>query len=171
MADIVITPANVLPAANAVLETGWAGATILAGQVVYRADSTDWPLQSRRQQRRDTGGSPHAARHCPEWRQQWTTAHHHQERQGDDRRYTGGKHSLLSQRHAGRHLPGGGLGVAAGDRRAAIGARAVAHPRQSSMWTSRRRRVRSSPCKPADCASACVFSAPIPRPISAVGLR
>jgi hypothetical protein len=41
MADIVITPASVVPGANAIIEHGWAGATILAGQVVYRADSTD----------------------------------------------------------------------------------------------------------------------------------
>lgn len=41
MADLVITPASVVPGSNAIIEHGWAGATITAGQVVYRADSTD----------------------------------------------------------------------------------------------------------------------------------
>jgi hypothetical protein len=41
MTDIVITPASVVPDSNAVIETGWAGAAIAAGQVVYRADSVD----------------------------------------------------------------------------------------------------------------------------------
>jgi hypothetical protein len=41
MADLVITPASVVPGQNALIEHGWAGATITAGQVVYRADSTD----------------------------------------------------------------------------------------------------------------------------------
>lgn len=40
MADVTITAANVIPSANAVYQDGTAGATITAGQVVYR-DSTD----------------------------------------------------------------------------------------------------------------------------------
>jgi hypothetical protein len=41
MTDIVITPGSVIPDANAVIEHGWAGETITAGKVVYRADSVD----------------------------------------------------------------------------------------------------------------------------------
>ena len=41
MTDIAITPANVIPGSDAVIEHGWAGATITAGQVVYLAESTD----------------------------------------------------------------------------------------------------------------------------------
>lgn len=40
MVDIVITPANVVPGANAVTASGVAGAAITAGQVVYRDPST-----------------------------------------------------------------------------------------------------------------------------------
>jgi hypothetical protein len=40
MADITITAANVLKGANAVIEKGVAGATVTAGQVVYR-DAAD----------------------------------------------------------------------------------------------------------------------------------
>jgi len=40
MVDLVVTPANVAGSGNATLETGLAGATILAGQVVYREAAT-----------------------------------------------------------------------------------------------------------------------------------
>jgi hypothetical protein len=40
MADIVITPANVIAGSDVVKETGIAGATILAGQVVYKEAAT-----------------------------------------------------------------------------------------------------------------------------------
>jgi hypothetical protein len=41
MTDIVITPGSVVPGTNAVIEHGWAGETLAAGKVVYRADSVD----------------------------------------------------------------------------------------------------------------------------------
>jgi hypothetical protein len=41
MADLTVTPASVIPGANAVIErSGTAGATITAGQVVYFDDTT-----------------------------------------------------------------------------------------------------------------------------------
>lgn len=40
MADLVITPANIIPAGTAVKETGNAGASILAGQCVYKEAAT-----------------------------------------------------------------------------------------------------------------------------------
>lgn len=40
MADITITPANVIAGSNAIIEDGKAGATITAGQVVYREASS-----------------------------------------------------------------------------------------------------------------------------------
>lgn len=40
MTDIAITAANVLPTGNATLETGIAGATITAGQVIYKEAAT-----------------------------------------------------------------------------------------------------------------------------------
>ena len=40
MTDVSITPANVVPGANAVKERGTAGATITAGQAVYRHNTT-----------------------------------------------------------------------------------------------------------------------------------
>lgn len=45
MADISITPANVIAGSNATVDHGTAGATITAGQVVYRAASDKkWKL-------------------------------------------------------------------------------------------------------------------------------
>lgn len=45
MVDIVVTPASVLPGSNATVDHGTSGATITAGQVVYK-DSADkkWKL-------------------------------------------------------------------------------------------------------------------------------
>lgn len=40
MADISVTAANVVPQGGATLETGFAGATITAGQVVYKEAAT-----------------------------------------------------------------------------------------------------------------------------------
>ena len=40
MADLVVTPANVVAATNATVERGIAGATIAAGQTVYRDSTT-----------------------------------------------------------------------------------------------------------------------------------
>lgn len=40
MADLVITPANIVPAGTAIKETGIAGASILAGQTVYKEAAT-----------------------------------------------------------------------------------------------------------------------------------
>lgn len=40
MVDLVITAANVVPGSNATVENGTAGATITAGQVVYRDATT-----------------------------------------------------------------------------------------------------------------------------------
>ena len=46
MADIVITPADVVAGAEATVENGTAGATIAAGETVYKdtADSNKWKL-------------------------------------------------------------------------------------------------------------------------------
>lgn len=44
MVDLVITAASVVPGTNATIKPGTAGATILAGQVVYR-DSADTKLK------------------------------------------------------------------------------------------------------------------------------
>lgn len=41
MADITITAASVLPGANAIIENGYAGVAITAGQVVYLDTSTN----------------------------------------------------------------------------------------------------------------------------------
>jgi len=46
MADISITPANVLPGAGAVTEAGTAGETITAGQVVYKDPTSGLYLKS-----------------------------------------------------------------------------------------------------------------------------
>ena len=40
MVDLVITAANVIPGANAVVEKGTAGATVSAGQAVYKDPTT-----------------------------------------------------------------------------------------------------------------------------------
>jgi hypothetical protein len=40
MADLVITPANIIPAGDAIKETGLAGVAILAGQTVYKEAAT-----------------------------------------------------------------------------------------------------------------------------------
>lgn len=40
MVDLTITPANVIPASTAVRETGLAGASLLAGQTVYKEAAT-----------------------------------------------------------------------------------------------------------------------------------
>jgi hypothetical protein len=40
MADLTITAANVVPGSNAVLETGFAGEALTAGQAVYRSSTT-----------------------------------------------------------------------------------------------------------------------------------
>lgn len=42
MTDIVITPASVVPGANARLEQGFAGETITAGQALYKASTGLW---------------------------------------------------------------------------------------------------------------------------------
>ena len=106
MTDIVITPGSVVPGTNAVIEHGWAGETLAAGKVVYRADSVDGRYKLADSNVDTSGRNPYAARYRAQRCIGRATRHYPAQRAGDDRRNAGGEYRILSERHARRHLPG-----------------------------------------------------------------